>query len=320
MKILQVEAPGVVEWKEVPRPEPRADEVLVRVTGVTTCPHWDLHILDGVPMFADRPLTYPYIPGEPGHEVVGEVVAMGAAATELTVGMRVAAWRDPGGRRQGCYAQYVAVRAADVLPVPDDLPDAALAPLELAMCVQVSFDQLLARGAFAGKRIGISGLGPAGLIAVQMARAYGAEEVVAFDLVPERRALALELGVDRALHPETFQEGRTDPGALDLALDTTGLKVSIEYLMARTRKTVAIFGVLRETIDFGPAHWWGDFALLGYGEHNRPAAERALALIQAGQLDLEPLVTHHLPLTRYTEGIDLLRQKAAIKILYHPWS
>lgn len=318
MKLLQVEAPGVAEWKEVPRPEPRADEVLVRITGVTTCPHWDLHILDGVPMFEGRPLTYPYVPGEPGHEAVGEVVAVGAAVTELTVGMRVAAWRDPGGRRQGCYAQYVAVRAADVMPVPDELPDAALAPLELAMCVQVSFDQLLARGAFEGKRMGISGLGPAGLIAVQMARAYGAEEVVAFDLIPERRALALELGAGLALHPETFQEGRNGPGALDLALDTTGLKVSIEYLMAHTRKTVAIFGVLRETIDFGPAHWWGDFALLGYGEHNRAAAERALALIQAGQLDLEPLVTRRLPLARYTEGVDLLRQKAAIKVLFHP--
>lgn len=318
MKLLQVEAPGVAVWKEVPRPEPRADEVLVRITGVTTCPHWDLHILDGVPMFADRPLTYPYVPGEPGHEAVGEVVAVGAAVTELTVGMRVAAWRDPSGRRQGCYAQYVAVRAADVLPVSDDLSDAALAPLELAMCVQVSFDQLLARGAFEGKRIGISGLGPAGLIAIQMARAYGAEEVVAFDLIPERRALALELGADHALHPKTFQEGRDGPGALDLALDTTGLKVSIEYLMAHTRKSVAIFGVLRETIDFGPAHWWGDFALLGYGEHNRAAAERALALIQAGQLDLEPLVTYRLPLTRYIEGVELLRRKTAIKVLFHP--
>ncbi len=129
------------------------------------------------------------MPGEPGHEAVGEVVALGAGVEGLPIGTRVATWRDPGGRRQGCYAQFVAVDAADVLPVPLDLPDAALAPLELAMCVQVSFDLLLARDGIRGKRVGIGGLGPAGLIAVQMAKAYGAREVVALDPLEDRRAL-----------------------------------------------------------------------------------------------------------------------------------
>lgn len=318
MQILQVEAPGRAVWREVPRPEPAPDEVLLKVSGVTTCPHWDLHVLGGEPMFADRPFAYPYVPGEPGHEAVGEVAACGDGVEEFSVGDRVVVWRDPGGRRQGCYAQYAPVAAEHVLPVPDDLPDTALAPLELAMCVQVSFDQLLAREGIRDRRVGISGLGPAGLIAVQMARAYGAREVVAFDLLPERCALARDLGADIALHPDEATFDRHSEEALDTGLDTTGVKIAIEDLMRRTRRTVGIFGVLREHIAFGPEYWWGDFALLGYGEHNRAAAGRALQLVLDSSLDLASLITHTLPLSRYHEGVDLLRRKDAIKVLFQP--
>lgn len=319
MKLLQVEAPGRAVWRDAPRPDPAPGEVLLKVSGVTTCPQWDLHIMDGEPMFKDRPLSYPYVPGEPGHEVVGTVAAVGDGVAGLSVGTRVATWRDPGGRRQGCYAQYVSVEADHVLPVPKDFPDDALASLELAMCVQVSFDQLIARCGVRGKRVGISGLGSSGLIAVQMAKAYGAREVVAFDLLPERCALARELGADAALHPADALFDRHSDDALDVGLDTTGLKVAIEDLMRRTRSTVAIFGVLREEVAFGPEHWWGDFALLGYGEHNRGAAERALALVKEGTLRLAPLVTHSLPLAHYHEGVKLLRRREAIKVLFRPW-
>lgn len=322
MKLIQIEAPGRAVWREVPRPEPGPGEVLLKVSGVTTCPHWDLHILGGEPMFADRPLTYPYVPGEPGHEVVGEVAALGEGVCDLSVGMRVATWRDPGGRRQGCYAQYAGVDADHVLPVSEDFADADLAPLELAMCVQVSFDQLITRDGIRGKRVGIGGLGPAGLIAVQMAKAYGAREVVATDLLSSRRELGKQLGADHVLPPDAkeFPAGRTGASALDTALDTTGLKQAIEFLIARTNETVAIFGVLREHVGFGPEHWWGGFALLGYGEHSRGAAERALSLVESGALRLAPLVTHTLPLTQYHHGVELLRSKEAIKVLFQPWA
>ena len=320
MKLLQITEPGHAEWRDAPMPEPRAGEVLLRVSAVSTCPHWDLHILDGEPMFADRPLTYPYVPGEPGHEAVGEIAALGDGVSGLEVGQRVATWRDPGGRRQGCYAEYVAIEADQVLPVPDHLSDANLAPLELAMCVQVSFDQLDARGGIEGKRVGIGGLGPAGLIAVQMAKAYGAREVIAIDLLESRRQLGASLGADIVLPPEAdaFPPDREGELACDVGLDTTGLPVAIEFLMERTRETVAIFGVLREPVSFPPSHWWGGFALLGYGEHNRGAGERALELVADGRLRLAPLVTHTLPLTRYAEGVELLRRKEAIKVLFTP--
>jgi D-arabinose 1-dehydrogenase-like Zn-dependent alcohol dehydrogenase len=199
MKILQIVAPHHPVWTDAPDPDLHEGEVLLKIEGVTTCPHWDLHILGGTPMFADRPLDYPYTPGEPGHEAVGTIVDLGPGVSGLERGMRVAAWRDPGGRRQGAYAEYMPIAAGDVLPVPENLPLSALASLELAMCVQASFDALIERRAVAGSRFAVSGLGPSGLIAVQMARAYGAREVVGIDPISARREQARALGADRVL-------------------------------------------------------------------------------------------------------------------------
>ncbi|MDA0710607.1 MAG: zinc-binding dehydrogenase [bacterium] len=320
MKILQYDAPGNPILKEVSTPEPEAHQVLIKVLGISTCPHWDLHIMDGQEMLPGLPLTYPYTAGQPGHEAMGEVVAIGSNVTQFEVGMRVAAWRDQGQNRTGAYAQYAVFDADSLLQTPVLVPE-RIASLELAMCLQVSFDRLIQMDAVKDKRFGVSGLGPAGLIAVQMARTNGARSVIAFDPMPERRELAGMLGAD-AVHapdPIAFPEGRFTENALDCALDCTGLKVSIEFLMARTRETVSIFGVLREQLAFGPKNWNRNFTLMGYGMHNREAAERALDLIVTGAVSLSPLITHSLPLTRYREGVDLLRKKEAIKVCFDPW-
>ncbi|MBX3011254.1 MAG: zinc-binding dehydrogenase [Caldilineaceae bacterium] len=321
MKVLQIMAPGEVVWRDAPIPTPGAGEALVKVAAITTCPHWDLHLMSGEPMFPGVPLPYPYTPGQPGHEMTGEVVAIGPGVTELAVGDRVAAWRDAGARRQGCYAQYVPFQVENLIQVPAAVPAEAVASLELAMCVQVSFNQLQALDAIQGKRVGISGLGPAGLVAIQMARAYGAAQVIAIDVVAERRALALTLGADQALAPDdAIFATAAGTFALDAAIDCTGLKVSIEFLMRHTKTVVAIFGVLRESVEFGWDHWRRGFKLLGYEPHNRQAAAQALDLIVQGKLQLAPLATHALPLTRYAEGVALLRSKQAIKVRFLPWS
>lgn len=321
MKILQYDAPGNPVLKEVPTPEPEPHQVLIKVLGVTTCPHWDIHIMDGEQMLPGLPLDYPYAPGQPGHEAMGEVIKVGSEVTDFEPGMRVAAWRDQGQNRPGAYAQYAIFDADSLLQTPTLVPE-RIASLELAMCLQVSFDRLIKMDAIENKRFGVSGLGPAGLIAIQMARAYGAREVVAFDILDERREMAEMLGADAVHNPasDDIPEGRFTDLALDTALDCTGLKVAIEYLMARTRETVSIFGVLREEIAFGPKNWNRNFTLMGYGQHNKEAAQRALNLIVKGEVNLSPLVTHSLPITRYKEGVELLRSKEAIKICYDPWA
>jgi len=322
MKVLQIVEPGVVEWRDAPVPVAAAGEVLVKVAAITTCPHWDLHLMSGEPMFPGVPLPYPYPLGQPGHEMAGTIAALGPGVTDFAVGDQVAAWRDVGARRQGCYAQYVPFQPENLLPIPADLALEKVTSLELAMCVQVSLTQLAAVQGVAGKRVGVNGLGPAGLVALQMARAYGATQVIAIDPVPARRELALQLGADLALAPDDpFWSAPQERGyALDTAVDCTGLSGPVETLMARTAETVALFGVLRDDVRFGWSHWRRGLKLLGYEPHNRAAAEDALALVIQGKLDLTPLATHSLPLTRYAEGVELLRAKQAIKVRFLPWA
>jgi L-iditol 2-dehydrogenase len=252
---------------------------------------------------------------------MGEVVSVGADVRAFSPGMRVAAWRDPGNRRMGCYAQYAALRDEDLIEVDGSLRPEEIASLELAMCVQVSFDRLRQCGSIEGKKLAIGGLGPSGLVAVQLARAWGAKCVIGFDPLAQRRQLAKELGADEAWDPAEYHwpAGRTHPDAFDSSLDTTGLPVSIEALMGATRENVAIFGVLRENVRFRPEQWWGGFALLGYGTHTRRAAEEAYRMILEGNLKLAPLISGRLPFTRYSEGVERLRKKDAVKILFDPW-
>jgi threonine dehydrogenase-like Zn-dependent dehydrogenase len=323
MRQLIIEAPGRPAWREVPRPEPGPGEILMEVRGVTTCPHWDLHIMDGEPMFPGHTLNYPYLPGQPGHEAMGVVAAVGADVRELRVGDPVVAWRDTGQPRPGFYAQCNTFAEDDVLKVAPGLTAAQIAPLELAMCVEVSFQRLAGMGGVAGRRVGVAGLGPGGLVAVQLARAHGAAAVVGIDPVDTRRGLALRLGADEVVAPDaaTWPASRHDKRALDVAVDCTGLVPSIEFLLDRTRRVVTIFGVLRGEVRYAGRHMWGPgVTLMGYGDHNRAAAETSLRLVEAGRLDLAALVTHTLPLSRYAEGVELLRRREAIKVLFEPWA
>jgi threonine dehydrogenase-like Zn-dependent dehydrogenase len=216
--------------------------------------------------------------------------------------------------RTGGYAE-------DLIPCLGSFPPESIASLELAMCVEGSINRLQALDGVKGKRLAISGLGPAGLIAVQMARAYGAREVIGIDPLRDRCDLAQQLGAHSSVPPgdSSLPSDRFAKNSFDAALDTTGLTDSIEMLMKGTNGAVAIFGVLRQEVRFGPSQWWGGSALLGYGTHERRQAEQALRLIESGQLKLSPLVTHQLSFSRYAEGIDLLRRKQAVKVLFLPW-
>ena len=321
MKAIQYIEKGRPEVVELPIPEPREGQVLVKISGVATCPQWDMHVMDGVPIAPGGKLEYPYTPGQPGHEATGKVSEIGPGVAEFAAGDRVAFWQDQAGAKQGCYAEYVTAEVGNLLKVPSFLEPQEIASLELAMCVQVSFDQIQNVARIQGKRFAVSGLGPAGLVAIQLAKAHGASEVIGFDPVESRRQLGAELGADRVLDPtdrDAFPYDRFSLEAIDLAIDCVGFPVSIDYLMGKTKNVVALFGVLREDVRFGFKHWCRGLHLVGYGAHNRGAAETALDQIVSGKLKLKPLISKTLPLESYAEGVALLQNREAIKVCFIP--
>ncbi len=320
MKCLQITAPGEFAIIDVPTPTPAEGQVLMRVEAVSTCVQWDLHCWHNEPMFLGHQFRYPYTPGRCGHEATGTIEAVGPGVTEVSVGERVSAWRDQAESFQGAYAHYYIVPAASVIRVPERLAAEALAPVEMAMCMGTVFRMLRDMDVLRGRIFGATGLGPAGLIAIQMARAEGASEVIGFDPLPERRELALRLGADACYDPAELDESiplRPAAPRLQTSVDCVGAKQTVEFSMDVTEDVVALFGVQREDYTYAPRH--GRLRLCGYKGHFRESAEYAVSLIEQGKLDLAPLVTHNLPLERYGEGIALLEARKAIKVCYRPW-
>lgn len=311
MKKLQVTAPYQFTILDVPVPTPGPGEVLLRVAAVTICSQWDLHLHHNEPMFIGHQFVYPYPPGLPGHEATGTIEAVGADVIDLAPGDRVSAWCDTGA---GCYAQYVIHKAEHVIRVPDGPPDIALAPVELAMCVATVFRMLHQMDALRGRTVAVSGLGPAGLVALQMARAEGAAHVIGIDPTAARREAAARLGADLCVDPRANPE--LPP--VQTAVDCVGAWASVSFLLDRVSDVVALFGVQREEYIYAPRH--NHVRLCGYQGHSRASAEYAVELIRAGELNLAPLVTHALPLERYGEAITLLETQQAIKVCLLPFA
>lgn len=313
MRILQIQSPGHAPLIDVPNPAPGPGEALVRIEAVASCPHWDITMMAGRDIF-DRPdfPHYPIVPGQPGHEMTGVVESIGPDVTRFAPGDAVVTWRTMGEDKPGYYAEKACVPIADLLPRPTELSAAEAAGFEMAMCVAVCF---LALPDLAGQRVSVGGLGPAGMIAVQMAKAVGAATVIGFDLNPQRCAFALTLGADQAHDPNSEAGARfIGRGEADYAIDCSGSAASVQFQLDVVRKGVALFGVPHDAYRFEPRHF--GLTLYGYKGHTPEAAQYAMELLRSGAVRLAPLNTVELPLSRFAEGTALLAEQKALKVLY----
>jgi len=321
MKALQILGPEQFEIREVPVPKPGRGQVLLRVLAVTSCPHWDMHIFGGEPMFPGFELNYPYTLGQPGHEACGDIVAVGDGVDKSMIDHRVSVWIDPGHHLPGCYAQYVVKAVGHVISVPKELPPEHCAPLELAMCVSsyILFANKL--DAVAGKRVGVFGLGSAGLIFVQLLHAAGASEIIGIDPLESRRKLAEKMNVHKTYHPDDEEivnfPKRGQGGCLDTAFDCVGKTSVVHQALDITNTLVSLFAVQREPYTFKPQHWVG-LSLAGAQYPTRQAAQYAADNLANGKLNMEKLVTCTMKLQEYADAVDLLKTQKAMKVAFLP--
>ncbi|QKV81780.1 zinc-binding alcohol dehydrogenase family protein [Amycolatopsis sp. Hca4] len=203
-------ATGPLEAVRAPVPRPAAGELLVRVLVCGVC-RTDLHVAEG-----DLPVHRPGV--IPGHEVVGEVVALGTDVTGFAAGDRVGiAWlratcgrcrycrrgrenlcpesRYTGWDADGGYAEYSVVPAAYALPLPGGYTDEELAPLLCAGLI--GYRALLRAELPEGGRLGIYGFGGSAHLTAQVAIARGTT-VHVMTRSADARELALELGAASA--------------------------------------------------------------------------------------------------------------------------
>ena len=203
-------ASGPLRMVERDTPAPGPGELLIRVLACGVC-RTDLHLAEG-----DLPPRAPDI--TPGHEVVGEVVAVGPGPARFAAGDRVGvAWlagtdgtceycrhgrenlcpasRYTGWDRHGGYADYLTAADAYVHPLPAGFTDTELAPL---LCAGIIGYRALLRAELPpGGTLGIWGFGGSAHLAAQVAIAQGAV-VHVFTRAPDARELALSLGAASA--------------------------------------------------------------------------------------------------------------------------
>lgn len=196
---------------DIPIQPPSAREVLVKIDACGIC-RTDLHIVEG-----DLPQWR--TPVVPGHQIVGRVVEVGGEVENLREGDRVGiAWLGrtcgecvycrtgrenlctspslTGWKVDGGFAEYTVADARFTYPLPDSFTDEQAAPLLCAGIIgyrALRLTGLNERG-WRGARIGIYGFGAAGHVAIQLARARGADVYVATRDRERHQALANELG------------------------------------------------------------------------------------------------------------------------------
>ena len=338
MRAAVIQAPGRVAVREVPDPRPAPGEVVVSVALAGLC-GTDLHIYAG-----EINYVYPIIPG---HEVVGTIVQVGDGVADLSPGMRVAFdpnipcgqchfcrrlrfnhclnWQAVGVTRDGGFAGRVAVPAKVVYPI-GDLPFERAVFIEPLSCVVYGLQRATPA---LGDRVLIFGAGPIGLLLMQAVRRAGAAQVVVTDLQPERLALAAELGADPVVpargngdQPAALREWA--PWGYDMVVDATGAPAVVarcfDYVTPGGK--VLLFGVCPEdaTIPFRPfdlyrrdVSVYGSFALnVTFG----PAIE----LLRGGAVQVEPLISHRVPLERFPEALQMARTRSepTIKVVVEP--
>ncbi|MHA1369877.1 MAG: zinc-dependent alcohol dehydrogenase [Promethearchaeota archaeon] len=322
-----------VEIKDLVVPEPGPGEVLVRARAVGVC-GTDIHIYSG---------QYPGIspPRVLGHEVCGEIAAVGDGVGDYQVGDRVVVdpilWcghcefcRDgeynlcaaDGGKnligysQDGGYAEYFVAPARNLHVFGGGmtfeeaaLVDTLACPINAISKVNVDFNSTVV----------IIGCGAAGLMFVQLARLSGARQVIAVEPNAHRRALAEDLGACISLNPDgpRFREELDDalpdsgvlvieaagtPEAARLALESAGKNSSILYFGYVSDVGIDNFSLGR--LVFKEVKVFGS---VGYTAGNY---EQAISLIESKRIDVGKIITHVFTLDEIQKAFHMVEEQS----------
>jgi NADPH:quinone reductase-like Zn-dependent oxidoreductase len=215
--------PEVLTVRTVPRPEPRAGEVLIRVLGTSVNPI-DAKIRSG----GMKVMSGRRFPKRTGLDFAGEVAALGAGVTDLAVGQRV--WGFLGGisGRTGAAAEYLTAKPTAVSPAPTtvDLVQAAALPSVGVTALRGLRD--VVRLAAGDELLVVGASGGVGSTAIQLANAMGAK--VAAVASTANHAFCRDLGASRTFD---YTDPRSISGPFDAIVDCHGASLGVYRSLLR---------------------------------------------------------------------------------------
>jgi L-idonate 5-dehydrogenase len=338
MKALVIHAARNLRLEECPETEPGPGEVALQVALGGICGS-DLHYYNHGGFGAIH-LREPMILG---HEVSARVTALGAGVKGLTVGDLVAVspsrpcgicdWCRGGMQNhcpemrfygsamrfphvQGAFRQVLVADAAQCVRAE------GLTPAEAAMSepLAVALHAVGRAGQVRGKRVLVTGCGPIGSLCILAARHAGAAEIVATDLSDFTLGLAGKVGADQMVNMHRDPEGLAPfaggKGSFDVLFECSGAAAALAAAIPamRPRGIVVQLGLGGDMTLPMQALTAKELDLRGTFRFHAEFAE-SVALMQAGQVDVRPLITHTVGLDRAEEGFRLAHDRLrAVKV------
>lgn len=349
-KIMQAavyHGPNDLRVESRPVPEVGSDEALLKVVSVGIC-GTDLRILHGGHrMYADG------VQRVPGHEVVGDIVAVGGNVKGVEVGARVfvspnmgcghcnqcvsgnnnrcADYDAIGITIDGAFAEYMRIPAAaimqgNLIPLEPDTDPAAAALIEPLACVLRGQNAV---NLHLGDVVLIVGAGPIGVMQIMLAKLRGAARVIVSEFMDTRLQQALAVGADVVVNPqnedlaEVVKQESGGQGA-DVIIVAAPAHAAQENALqlAAIGGRINLFGGLpkdRPTINFDSniVHY-KELYVTGTTACSTSDCHQAAAMVNSGRLDLSPIVSGRYPLAQAVQAFAQAEDRTSLKIVIEP--
>ncbi len=329
MKVAVIEKAKSIVLKDFPVPEVQDNEVLIRVMSSGIC-GTDVHIFRGEYLG-----SYPIIPG---HEFSGIVERVGVKVVRFKQGDHVSVepniscgncnaclsnrqnfcenWKGVGVTMPGGMAEYVVVPENAAFGIGDLSFDEA-SFVEPLSCVLHGVERT---GVSLGDRILIIGAGPIGILLSMVIQLQGAFEITQIDKNESRLALARTSGAYRT---EVSLE-EIGKEKYDVVVDATGVPALMNQTLTFVRSggKILLFGVPPQNSNLSfPAFSFFEKGVSVYSSYTSVRNTiQTIRLMNSGKIDVEPLISHNLPLEKFLHGVELIEAglEGVLKVLIHP--
>lgn len=347
MKSLKLYGVQDIRFEQAEKPViQNDDDVIVRVKAVGICG-------SDISRYAK---LGPYVEGMIfGHEFSGEIAEVGPAVKDLQVGDRVAGCPTfycgeclscrkgelarcekltvIGARHPGSYAEYVALPAENIVPIPDNVDFDTASMIEPSAVVVHGFKRTTMQP---GAEVAVMGCGNIGLLAIQWAKIFGAKKVYAIDIDDEKLAVAKEVGADvlinsleKPAHEQIAEH--TDGIGVDVAIESAGSPITSAQVFALPKKggEVVFLGIPYGDVNVERFYFEkivrNELTVLGsWNAISAPFPgdewTTTVHYMSSGQINVEPIISHRLQLE---EGPDVFkriinREESFGKVLFYP--
>lgn len=320
-----ITAPYTITFTDSPIPIVGNKQVLIKIKKIGICGS-DIHVYHGKHPFTKYPITQ-------GHEISGQIVALGSGVSELSIGQKVTVepqeycgkchpclhgkynlcedLKVMGFQAPGMASEYFAVDATKVTPLPFELTYNEGAMIEpLAVTVHA----VKRAGDVRGKRIAVLGAGPIGILLAQSAKALGAESTLITDISDYRLDLARKCGADFTINTSKTDFGEALQSAFgtdkaDVIFDCAGNDLTMGQAIEHARKGSTIILV---AVYAGMASV--DLAVLNDHElvlntsmmYRHEDYLDAITLVSKGKIALKPLMSKHFAFRDYNAAYEYI--------------